>query len=234
MGMDQIRPVKIFYSYAHEDERYVTKLRNQLKILKRQGLIEEFHDRQIAAGMDWEATINEHLENSDIILLLISDDFIASDYCWGREMMRALARHRAGEARVIPIAIRDVDWKGAPFAMLQGLPRDMKPITQWPDPDGAFRSISESLRQVIGEINMELQRPLARSSSTEKPKNSSLERMILALKDPRYEWRSIERLAVISGLNTEDEALAILRDVPEVKFSKGKSGRIIARLEKAK
>src|SRR4051812_33195106 len=130
MGTHQVRPAKIFYSYAHEDERYVTKLRNQLKILKRQGLIEEFYDRQITAGMDWEATIDEHLESSDIILLLISDDFLASDYCWGREMMRALARHEAGKARVIPIAIRDVDWKGAPFARLQGLPRDMKPIAQ--------------------------------------------------------------------------------------------------------
>jgi hypothetical protein len=77
--MSKIMPIKIFYSYAHEDEIYVQKLRNQLSILKRNGFIEEFYDRQITAGRNWEAVIDEHLESSDIILLLISDDFLASD-----------------------------------------------------------------------------------------------------------------------------------------------------------
>jgi hypothetical protein len=224
--MDQIIPVRIFYSYAHEDERYVEKLRNQLRILQHQGLIKEFYDRQITAGRNWESVIDEHLESSDIILLLISDDFLASDYCWGHEMKRALARDKAGEARVIPIAIRDVDWKGAPFAHLQGLPKDMKPIAQWPDPDGAFRNIAENLRKVFEEIQK--QRP------DSLKKNISIERMISALEDQRYKWRSIERLTMIGGLKSEDDALAILRNIQDVKFSKSKAGKMIARLEKEK
>src|SRR6266849_3948169 len=131
-------PVELFYSYAHEDEALRATLEKHLSLLRRQGVISQWSDRHITAGTDWTQAIDEHLEQASIILLLISADFLASDYCYGVEMKRALARHQANEARVIPILLRPVDWHNAPFAHLQALPTDAKAITSWPNPDEAF------------------------------------------------------------------------------------------------
>ena len=92
--------VKIFFCYAHEDERLLNKLKSHLSPLRRQGLIEIWHDRDIRAGLEWEKEINKHLNVADIILLLISPDFMDSDYCYGKEMQRALERDQRGEARL--------------------------------------------------------------------------------------------------------------------------------------
>src|SRR5438874_2288017 len=96
-------PLTIFYSYAHEDESLQKQLERHLSLLRRQGLISGWHDRQIVAGTEWAQEIDARLETASIILLLISSDFLASDYCYGIEMQRALERHQRGEARVIPI-----------------------------------------------------------------------------------------------------------------------------------
>lgn len=87
---DIISPVTIFYSYAHEDERYRKKLENHLSLMRQQGMIAEFHDRKIVPGTDWAKTIDESIGAAAVILLLISPDFIASDYRYGVEMQRAL------------------------------------------------------------------------------------------------------------------------------------------------
>src|SRR6266700_3395645 len=123
-GYQKITPVAVFYAYAHEDELLRDQLEKHLSLLSRQGLISEWHDRQIVAGTEWAKQIDEHLETASIILLLISPDFLASDYCYDIEMQRSLERHRRGEAQVIPIVVRPVDWHDAPFARLHCLPRD--------------------------------------------------------------------------------------------------------------
>jgi hypothetical protein len=122
-------PVEVFYSYAHEDEAFRDELEKHLSLLRRQGLITAWHDRHILPGADWSQAIDEHLERASVILLLISADFLASDYCYGLEMQRALQRQQANEARVVPILLRPVDWHNAPFAHLQALPTAGKPIT---------------------------------------------------------------------------------------------------------
>src|SRR6266446_4956615 len=98
--------VEVFYSYAHEDEPFRKELETHLGTLRRQGLITQWHDRNIGAGTDWAQEINAHLNTAHIILLLISSDFIASEYCYSIEMTRAIERHKAGTARVIPIILR--------------------------------------------------------------------------------------------------------------------------------
>ncbi len=119
-------PLTFFYSYAHEDEELRDELEKHLSLLQRQGLITTWHDRCIAPGTDWVHEIDAHLEAASIILLLIIPDFLASDYCYDVEVQRALERHTCGEARVIPIIVRPVDWHSAPFGHLQCLPRDGK------------------------------------------------------------------------------------------------------------
>jgi internalin A len=92
------------------------------------------------------------LERADIILLLVSADFIASDYCYEKEMGRALERHAQGEARVIPAIVRDVNWRIAPFAKLQALPKDGRAVTLWEDRDSAWRNVSEGIERVVEEM----------------------------------------------------------------------------------
>src|SRR5437879_3717422 len=129
--------VLLFFSYAHEDEKLRDKLATHLSLLKRQGVISDWYDRDITAGTEWKGQIDSRLESARVILLLISSDFLASAYCYDVEMKRALERHEAGEARVIPIFLRPVDWKGAPFSKLNGLPTDTRPVTKWKNRDEA-------------------------------------------------------------------------------------------------
>ena len=142
-------PVKVFFSYAYEDEAYRDDLELHLSLLKRQGLVSTWHARKIMAGEEWADKSDDNLKSADIILLLISPNFIASDYCWEKEMMHALERHQAGTARVIPIFVRPSDWQSAPFAKLQGLPRNALPVSKWSDADEAWLNVAQGLRLVI-------------------------------------------------------------------------------------
>src|SRR2546429_2576925 len=118
-GRIALMSVSIFFCYAHEDEALLNKLKTHLRPLQRQGLIDVWHDRDISAGTEWEREINKSLNDAQIILLLISPYFIASDYCYDIEMKKAVERHERGEAFVIPIILSPVHWRGAPFGRLQ-------------------------------------------------------------------------------------------------------------------
>jgi hypothetical protein len=139
----------VFYSYSHKDERLRDGLADSLALLKRQGILTEWHDRKIAAGDEWEQSIDEHVGQADIILLLVSPAFIASDYCWGKEVERAMERHKAGDARVVPIVLRPADWNGAMFGKLQALPRNAKPVTLWNNRDSAWLDIARGIRAEV-------------------------------------------------------------------------------------
>ncbi|MGV7165008.1 toll/interleukin-1 receptor domain-containing protein [Xanthomonas citri] len=136
----------VFFSYCHADEELRDQLEKQLAMLKRQGIIETWHDRRIIAGQEIDKTINEHVNNDDIILLLVSPDFIASDYCYDKEMARALERHESGEATVIPVILRACDWHHAPFGKLMATPRDGKAVKKWADIDEAFLDVAQAVR----------------------------------------------------------------------------------------
>lgn len=142
----------VFFSYCHADEALRDQLERQLKILQRQGLIETWHDRRIEAGQEFAGEIDAHIETDEIILLLVSPDFLNSDYCYEVEMVRALERHEAGEAIVIPVILRDCLWKGAPFGKILGVPTDGRPVTQWPDIDHAFRLVAEAVQAAARRV----------------------------------------------------------------------------------
>jgi hypothetical protein len=141
-------PISLFYSYSHKDEALRKKLETHLSLLKDQGVIADWHDRRIEAGTEWDGVINENLDRAGMILLLVSADFLASRYCRDVEVARAMERHEAGTARVIPIILRPVDWHSAPFGKLQALPRDGKPVTKWANRDEAFTDIARGIREV--------------------------------------------------------------------------------------
>jgi internalin A len=143
------KKIQLFYSYSHKDEKLRDEMETHLKILQRAGYIDSWHDRKILAGEEWKDQIDVNLERADIILLLISADFIASDYCYDIEMTRALERHENGEARVIPVIVRDVNWGKAPFGKLQALPKDGKAVELWTNKDQAWRDVSEGIERVV-------------------------------------------------------------------------------------
>ena len=144
--------VRVFYSYSHCDEAFRQELGKHLALFKRAGLISEWHDRRIAPGEEWASEININLEQADIILLLISADFLASDYCFDVELGRALERHEGGSARVVPIIIRSVSWQSAPFGKLQALPTGGKAVDLWDNADAAWTNIAEGIQAVIESL----------------------------------------------------------------------------------
>lgn len=141
--------LKVFYSYSHKDEDLRRELEKHLTLLQRQGVIRSWHDRKISPGLDWKGAIDANLASADIVLLLVSADFMASDYCFDVEMRWALERQQEGEMTVIPILCRPVEWIGAPFSHLQTLPQDARAITLWPNMDEAFTDVTRGIRQAI-------------------------------------------------------------------------------------
>lgn len=139
----------VFISYSHKDEKYRINLEDHLKILQRLGMISTWTDRMINPGEEWKTAIDENLKKSGIILLLISASFIASDYCYGIELKTALERDEKDEAIAIPVILRDCLWQIGPFAKLQALPKDGKPIQRFTRKDEAYTSIAREICRII-------------------------------------------------------------------------------------
>lgn len=140
---------RAFISYSHQDESYRAELDKHLALLKRQGHIEIWSDHCIRPGEAFDPAISTALDSADLVLLLVSADFIHSDYCYSVEVQRALERHQAGSAIVVPIIIRPCDWMSAPFGRIKALPTDAKPVTRWPSLDDAFLDIVQQLRTLL-------------------------------------------------------------------------------------
>jgi hypothetical protein len=151
-------PLTSFISYAHEDVNIKNRLVRYLRALKDSGLVGIRHDSEILAGKEWLEEIKTYLNRAHIILMLISLDFLSSPFIETVELKRAVERHEAGEARVIPIIVRECDWKDYPgIAKLQTLPPSGKPISEYQNEDKWFTEVKTGLREVIGEL-MEQQR----------------------------------------------------------------------------
>lgn len=141
----------LFFSYSHKDESLRDELEVHLAMLKREGSIDAWHDRKILAGDDLDHAIDAKLVSADVILLLVSPDFLASSYCYDVEVKRAMERHHQGSARVIAVILRPCDWQSTPFAKLLVTPTDGKPITKWPDRDEAFLDVVKQIRKALPE-----------------------------------------------------------------------------------
>jgi hypothetical protein len=152
--------MKLFISYSHIDESLREALEKHLSLLKNQGLIDLWQDRKIALGQEFATTIDRNLSGSQIIILLISSDFIASPYCYGIEMTRAMELHDSGAARVIPVILRACDWHSAPFGKLLAAPTDGRPVKSWPDIDEAFYNVTRQIRAAVDSFNLTPSNPL--------------------------------------------------------------------------
>lgn len=139
----EMRKLRVFLSYSHKDEKELNRLNTHLADLKHLNLIETWHDRKIMGGSNWEQAILQELEQADVILLLVSPDFIASSFCRCTEMNRAIQRDREGNALVIPVALKPVAKFPKEILHLQGVPRDLKPVTKYqPIDDGYIAAVT--------------------------------------------------------------------------------------------
>jgi|SRR5579859_1171143 len=196
MESELTQPLELFYCYAHEDRALRDKLDAHLATLRRRGLVTAWFDGEIVPGAPWEEEIETHLNTADIILLLISPEFIQSDYCYSKEMKRALERHRVKEARVVPILLRPVDWIGTPFSALQMLPSDARPVTSWPDRDEALEDVAKGVRKVVNDL---LSRSLIASNSSvlTKPPQAPLPDSSIGSQLMQPSHRHISRRAMV-------------------------------------
>lgn len=145
-------PIEVFISYSHKDESLKDDLYIHLANLTRQEKIKPWQDRAIEAGIEWDAEIKARLESAGLILLLITPRFIASEYCFDKEMQRAMERHAVGTARVIPIIMKPCDWQDTAFSKLQVLPKDAKPVTSWSDRDEALLDVVKGIRRAVDSL----------------------------------------------------------------------------------
>ena len=142
----------IFTSYAHEDEELKNEMDKYLKVLKRSGKIDTWNDRALIAGQEWDKTIMDELAKANIILLLISVDFNASDFIWDKELAEAMKRHEEGTAFVVPIILRNCKWTDMPYAKLQALPRNATPISEYENRDLAFTEVATGIERLVDHI----------------------------------------------------------------------------------
>ncbi len=185
-------PSKVFISYAYNDEPYCRELEKHLRLLQRRGLIDIWHHRRIAPGEHVGEAVDAQIETADLILLLVSADFFDSDYCWNKEMKLALARSDAGQAIVVPILVRAVDWGQGPFNGLTFLPRNGEPIAASDNPDDAWVEVAEAIREVIEPHPRHVETP---------PRSSTVRRRLPRLLSAWWLWSSVGALGlVLAGL----------------------------------
>ncbi len=172
---------KLFFSYSHKDETMRDELETHLAMLKRQNVIETWHDRRIVAGDEFDGQISEHLESADIILLLVSPYFLASSYCYDVEMTRAMERHSEGVARVIPVILDPCDWHSAPFGKLLAMPKDGQPVSKFANMHDAFLQVTNAIRAAIptdlgSKLGLESPHPSTKAAQhiAEQPRSSNL------------------------------------------------------------
>ncbi len=145
-------PLSLFICYASEDSAYLDELENHLSILVRQGLIKPWSRKNLMAGAVAKSETLHKLETSDIILLMISPDAIASDEFWDTELTIALKRHQKQEVVAIPILLRDVYWKNTQIAALQVLPRNGKFVNSYTERDQVYAHIVSEIPDIVNII----------------------------------------------------------------------------------
>ena len=197
--------MRAFISYSHRDQAELGRLHTHLAPLRSEGLIDTWYDRQILAGGKIDAEIDRELESCDLFLLLVSPDFLASDYCVNREMSRALEHHRDDAAPVVPIIVEPCDWLSSPLRELKALPRDGKPISEWPNPNNAYLDVVRELRRIL-EARKVAGPPMGRATFSEETNET---RPVAA---PRSRYRVQRDFDDIDLSEFRETAFATIRD----------------------
>ena len=196
--------VTLFISYAHRDEDLKTQLDKHLTPLKLQKIIEKWSDRQIEGGQDWAHQIDSNLKSADIILLLVSPDFVSSEYCAGIELQEAMKRYRSGDAVVVPVILEPCDWKWLDFGKLQATPKDGKAITDWPNINSAFLDVINTIRQIAQGLLDQRQKKLEEKLAAAARYKSKVEEVLSDGDITPLERKTLNELRDLLGLSAEE------------------------------
>jgi hypothetical protein len=139
---------RLFISYSHRDDHYLDRLHVHLAQAMRDGVFQGWYDRDIAAGGNIDDEVGRELELADVFVALVSPDFIASDYCYDKELSRALERRKSGSMVVVPVVVEACDWTSTPLGKLKALPTDGKPVAEWTNENVAFTDVVRGLRNL--------------------------------------------------------------------------------------
>jgi serine protease AprX len=150
---DVMTPLKVFISYSHLDQALWKEFKAHLSPMERAGRIDIWSDQKIEAGQRWEDEIYRKLDGADIILLLISAYFVESEFCYSKELKRAVERDAEASARIVPVRVRPVSLKGTILEKLQALPPGAKPITSFPDPHEGWTQVAEQLYDIVEKVS---------------------------------------------------------------------------------
>ncbi|MEH6651461.1 MAG: DnaB-like helicase C-terminal domain-containing protein [Motiliproteus sp.] len=145
--------IKLFISYSHKDEHFRESLEEHLSLLVRNNIVSSWSDRKIIPGKSWKGEIDDEIKSADIILLLVSTSFIASDYCYDKELEIAMQKHESKQAIVIPIIVRPTEFLDTPFSSIQALPKDAKAVSTWNDQDEAWINVTSGIKLSVLEIH---------------------------------------------------------------------------------
>jgi hypothetical protein len=145
-------PLRLFLSYAHEDSNVAAELRKHLAPLRHDMVVSDWYDHDLVAGSNWDKEMQRQLENSALVLVLISSDFLASSYAYGKELVHAIDLHKRGLLRVIPVIVRNSLWQRLPLAELHVLPEGGRPISSWENRDDAFVSVVSGVERAAREL----------------------------------------------------------------------------------
>jgi hypothetical protein len=137
----------LFISYSRRDGYFFEELTTHLKLLQRKRVIDTWHEGRVGAGEDWNRIIRTQVEQANIIILLISSDFLSSDYIWKHEFSEAFERHKRKEVSILPIIIRPCNWQVSPIANLQVFPLNAMPVSSSPNIDRVWVDIEKTVAQ---------------------------------------------------------------------------------------
>jgi TIR domain len=158
--MENLPPAKIFIAFSHKDKTYKEELKRHFATILKNKKATIWDDSQIGAGEFWNETIEQHLHDSDIILLLLSSDALFSEN-FEKEVNLALELHRAEKLVAIPILLRACDWRDfADFSRIEVLPEKALEVDDWPKKDQAYLNIVQGVKKVISSIEAEKARKL--------------------------------------------------------------------------
>lgn len=215
--------MRAFISYSHKDVDALKRLHIHLANLQREGRIGTWYDREILAGDVLDDEISEELEAADLFLLMVSPDFIASNYCVEREMQRALERHETREARVVPIIVEPCDWAAMPeLRRLKAVPKDGKPISEWANENNAYLNVVQEIRRIVDAGGLDLSEPVNKEPAPTAPRQGV----------PRY--RVQRDFDEIDQSEYRDAAFATIKDyfrraIGEIDAVNGLRGRFVDR-----
>ncbi len=228
MSVDSLESIEVFYSYAQKDESLRKELERHLGALKRLNLIRDWSNQNVPIGANRMQAVDAHINTAHIILLLISADFMDSDYCYSIEMQRALERHKQGKARVIPILLREVYLGDTPIASLRALPTDGVPITSWNNRDEALTNVAKGIVDTIQDfkanfgnkyLNHENRSDLRDNAPTQDPDANKIRGTAVGLRNNQNLTRAVDTNETAKNIVTSSSAIPkgepfILENVP--------------------